>query len=81
VGSVSSKTELVTEGFDLRSRNVQVYTHNPFSTGTDNPHEEVLQVTIKDVPLSVENSVVKKILEQFPVSFCSDNNYEKNQKL
>ena len=77
VGSVSSKTKLVTEGFDLRSRNVQVYTHNPFSTGTDNPDEEVLKVTIKGVPLSVEDSAVKKMLEQFKVSFCSDIKYEK----
>ena len=45
---------IVTEGFELRERNIQVCADNPFSTGIGNPNENVLKVTVKGVPLSVE---------------------------
>lgn len=77
VDSLSSRSKLVTEGFDLRSRNVQVYANNPFSTGTGNPNEQVLKITIKGVPLSVDDSAVRNMLDQFKVSLCSEIKYEK----
>ena len=77
VGSQTSRSTLITEGFELRERNIQVYADNPFSTGIGNPNENGLKVTIKSVPLSVEDSAVKNMLEQFNVTLCSDIKYEK----
>ena len=76
VGSQTSRSTLITEGFELRERNIQVYADNPFSTGIGNPNENVLKVTIKSVPLSVEDSAVKNMLEQFNVTLRSDIKYE-----
>ena len=77
MGFQASRFPLVTEGFELRERNIQVYADNPFSTGIGNQNENVLKVTVKGVPLSVEDSTVRNMLEQFNVTLCSDIKYEK----
>ena len=76
-GSQASRSTLVTGGFELRERNIQVYADNPFSTAIGNPNENVLKVTVKGVPLSVEDSTVRHMLELFNVTLCSDIKYEK----
>ena len=50
MGSQSSRSTLVTEGFELRERNIQVYADYPFSTDIGNPNENVLKVTVKGDP-------------------------------
>ena len=77
VCSQASRSTLGTEGFELRERNIQVYDDNPFTPGIGNPNENVLKVTVKGVPLSVEDSEVINMLEQFNVTLCSDIKYEK----
>ena len=49
-GSQASRSTLVTGGFELRERNIQVYADNPFSTAIGNPNENVLKVTVKGDP-------------------------------
>ena len=77
VGSKESRSQLLTEGIDLRNTNVKVYDTNPYSAGISSPDENVLKITIKGVPLSVDDKEVTKMLQEFNVSFTSDLKHEK----
>lgn len=79
IKSAESRSKLVTEGFSLGSRSIQVYDTNPFSAGTDSPDEKVVRVLIKGIPLSVEDSCIKKMLKGLGlgVELTSDIKYEK----
>ena len=77
LNSSESRTKLLSEGFDIRSRHVGLYDTNPFSAGIQDPSEKVLKITIKGVPLSVDDSEILKMLKQFDVNFTSDLKYEK----
>ena len=50
---------------------------NPFSAGTSSPSEDVLKITIKGVPLSVDDNEIIKMLDQFHVNLTSALKYEK----
>ena len=76
VGSSESRTKLLTEGFELRNTNVQTFDTNPFSAGTRHPSERVIKVTVKGIPLSVDDNEIVKMLENFNVTFTSGIKYE-----
>ena len=57
--SRESRYILMTRGFDLKSKHVDVFDTNPFSAGTEKPNEKVIRVTVKGVPLSVEDECIK----------------------
>ena len=76
VGSSESRAKLLTEGFELRIINVQTFDTNPFSAGTRHPAERVIKVTVKGVPLSVDDNEIVKMLESFNVTFSSGIKYE-----
>ena len=68
VNTPESRTKLLAEGFDFRNTSVTAFETNPFSAGTSSPLEEVLKITIKGVPLSVDDGEILKMLEKFEVS-------------
>ena len=77
VDSRESRNLLVAEGFELGNRTISVFDTNPFSAGTEKPDEEVLRVTVKGVPLSVEDSCIVNMLEKLGAKLTSDVKYEK----
>ena len=77
VGSHDSRRKLLTQGFDLRNCNIRAFETNPYSAGTKHPSESVSKVTVKGVPLSVDDSEILKMLEQFNITKTSDLKYEK----
>ena len=77
IKSADSRNKLVNEGFTLGSRTVQVFDTNPYAAGTESPDEKVIRVLVKGIPLSVEDSCVKNMLEKFGVKLTSDIKYEK----
>ena len=79
VNTKESRTKFLTEGIDLRNTNDKVYDTNPYSAGTSNPFEKVLKITVKGVPLSVDNNEVMKMLQNFNLSFTNDLKYEHNR--
>ena len=56
--SSESRTKLLNEGFDIRSRHISLYDTNPFSAGIQDPSEKVLKITVKGVPLSVDKEKI-----------------------
>ena len=56
LNSSESRTKLLNQGFDIRSRHIPMYDTNPFSAGIQDPSEKVLKITVKGVPLSVDDS-------------------------
>jgi hypothetical protein len=64
VKSTDSRAKLLTEGFDIRNRHIEVYDTNPYSARLHSPKKKVLKVTVKGVPLSVDNGEIMKMLEQ-----------------
>lgn len=64
VKSPNIRSNLLQEGFDIRKRHISVYDTNPFSAGTNEPSEQVLKITVKGVPLSVDDEIMK-MLKQF----------------
>jgi hypothetical protein len=77
IKTTESRTKLLTEGFSLASRTVQIFDTNPFSAGTESPDEKVVRVLIKGIPLSVEDSCVKNMLEKLGAKLTSEIKYEK----
>ena len=57
-----------------------MYDINPYSAGTSNPFENVLKITVKGVPLLVDDNEVMKMLQNFNLSFTSDLKYEQVRK-
>lgn len=49
---------------------------NPFFAGTNEPSDQVLKITGKQVYLSVDDDVIIKMLKQFDLNFNSDLKYE-----
>lgn len=76
VDSTESRSQLLAQGIDLRNTNIRVYDTNPYSAGISSPSENVLKITVKGVPLSVDDNEVIKMLNDFNVSFTSELKYE-----
>ena len=55
---------------------MQVYKSNPYSTGAKEPNDEVLKMTIYELPLSEDDSAVLEMLEKYKVSLKSEIKYE-----
>ena len=77
VGTKESRSLLVSNGFTLNNLSVSVFDTNPFSAGTEKPNEEVVRVTVRGVPLSVEDSCVINMLQKLGAELTSDIKYEK----
>ena len=77
VGSEESRRKLLVKGFDLRNLHVRAFETNPYSAGTLSPTESVLKVTVKSVPLSVDDGEIIKMLKQFNITITSDLKFEK----
>ena len=58
-----TRIQLITEGLNIRDSNIAVYDTNPFLPG-GNTNENLLKLTVKDIPLSVDNSVIIDELER-----------------
>ena len=52
---------LITSGINIRNACIAVYDSNPFLPGGN---ENILRLTVKDIPLSVDNSVIVDELEK-----------------
>ena len=77
VGSEDSRRKLLVHGFDLRNLHVKAFETNPYSAGTRSPTESVLKVTVKGVPLAVDDGEIIKMLKQFNITMTSDLKFEK----
>jgi hypothetical protein len=77
VGSKESRSLLVSNGFTLNNLSVSVFDTNPFSAGTEKLNEEVVRVTVRGVPLSVEDSCVINMLQKLGAELTSDIKYKK----
>ena len=76
VGSQDSRQILLSQGFEFRNTTVFAFETNPFSAGTSSPSETVIKITVKGVPLSVDDSEITKMLENFKVTLTSPLKYE-----
>ena len=77
VGSQESRQKLLIQGFEFNNTTVCAFETNPFSAGTSSPSESVIKITVKGVPLSVDDTEITKMLESFKVSMTSPLKYEK----
>lgn len=77
VESKESRSKILTEGIEIRNTNVKVYDTNPYSAGLTDPSDNVIKITVKGVPLSVDDNEVLNMLKNFNVSITSDIKYEK----
>lgn len=75
VNTTQSKDKLL-DGFDFRNTHNNVFETNPFSAGTNSPLEEVLGITIKGVPLFVDDGEIIKMLDSYKISLTSPIKYE-----
>ena len=72
-----SRSQLISEGFEIRNITAQVYDSNPYSTGAASPNDAVLKVTVSGLPLSVDDSAVMELLGKYDVKTKSELKYEK----
>ena len=76
VGSKESRQKLLTQGFEFRNTTVTAFETNPFSAGTHSPQERVIKITVKGIPLSVDDAEILKMLDSFKVDLTSPLKYE-----
>ena len=76
VGSKDSRAKILSQGLEIRNVNTRVFDTNPYSAGLRKPTDSVLKITVKGVPLSVDDSEVMKMLSKFNLEFTSDLKYE-----
>ena len=76
VKSTEGRSKRLREGFDIRNRHISVYDTNPYSAGLDSPNERVLTITVKGIPMSVDDGEIVNMLEQFYINFTSELKYE-----
>lgn len=62
VNSRESRVELLTKGLALRHKNIPLFEKNPKSTNNDNPGVKAEKITIKDMPLSMDNNEIEVFL-------------------
>ena len=60
VDSVDSRNKLLSEGFEIRNVNVRRFEVNAYSAGTSSQKGNVLKITVKGIPLSVEDKEILK---------------------
>lgn len=77
VESRESRNLLISEGFELQNKTVAVFDNNSFSAGTENPSEDVVRITVRGIPLSVDDTCIKNMLEKLGAILTSDIKYEK----
>lgn len=75
--SRESRNLLISEGFELQIKTVAVFDNNPFSAGTEKPSEDVVKITVRGIPLSVDDTCIKNMLEKLGAIRTSDIKYEK----
>lgn len=54
-----------------------VFDNNPFSAGTEKPSEDIVRITVRGIPLSVDVTCIKYMLEKLGAILTSDIKYEK----
>ena len=62
-------------GFDYQGQKIPVYKQNPFRTGAQDPDDQLIRITIKDLPLSVNNQVIEDYLKQTGVTIVKSPEY------
>lgn len=63
VKSTECRIKLLTNKLTIRDQLINVYNENPFRSGAMSPDEKVVKVTIKDIPLSKDNSCIEAFLQ------------------
>jgi len=64
--SFEARVALLIKGVHLKGRHIQMYDTNPFITNSDNPKEMSEKITISELPLSVSNTLITTLLDQYP---------------
>ena len=63
VKSSECRIKLLTNKLTIRDQLINVYNENPFRSGAVSPEEKVVKITIKDIPLSKDNSCIETFLQ------------------
>lgn len=79
--SLEAKTDLLTKGFSVRGKRVPIYEQNPRHINTSDPDVKVEKITMKDIPLSVDNKAVEDFFSGFPqVKLTSEVMHSKERR-
>ncbi len=71
--SRESRATLIARGIDIRNLHVQLYDTNPYRTKSTDPSEVIERLTFKDLPRSVDDSLIMDYVDTLP--------YEQKSKL
>ena len=63
VKSREARVSLLSKNISIRGQNILLYDKNPQVTHANSPDEKMERITIKDIPLSVDNSVIENFLK------------------
>ena len=60
----TSRINLLSNGLTIKGQYIQLFGDNPYASGITNPDEVVLKISIKGLPLSVDNQAIKDMIVQ-----------------
>ena len=61
--TIEVRIKLLASRLNIRGQLIGIYDDNPFRTGLNSPDDKVIKLTIKDYPLSKENSAIESYLQ------------------
>ena len=78
----ATRIQLLAKSFTLRNKRVSLFDKNPAVTRVQDPNEEVTKITIRDIPLSVDNSEIERYLTSKGVKLTTSIRYglERNEQ-
>ena len=75
-----ARLQLLTKGFSVRGVSVPIYESNPRTTSLNDPDERTEKITVRDMPLSVDNKLIEDYLVTCPgLQLCSNVRYSKER--
>lgn len=75
--TLASRVKLLTNKLKLGSQLIHVYSDNPLRSGAKNPDQEIIKITVKDLPLSKGNTTLQSYLEGQKVKMTRPIQYAK----
>ena len=79
INNAEEKLKLMTQGFTFKGIAVRVTSDNPYHSKYEDNQKEIqrgTKVIIQNIPLTIDNRDIKKMMEQFGVQILSEIGYE-----
>ena len=73
--SSEARIKILTDGLTVDNQQVTVHASNPYVTGNSDPSKPTVKITVKDIPLSFNNTEIKEMLQDLGAELTGEIRY------